>query len=175
MKDQISGTSAGTGSGMIKSVKRSMEPLGAKWTRMVGGGQVLSNELESSILSTSICLEDWVIASTQHSLSSTTSSSSSSSPSSSSSSSSPSSYGAVLVYSPGRLSALLTPKDVVLLNLQQFALLFIADLGLNDSSSRRQNSSDNLKKAEEHCLVRPMAYAALLSLSGVGSLVIHRL
>ena len=80
----------------------------------------------------------------------------------------------MLVYSPGRLSALLNPKDVVLLNLQHFALLFIADLGLNDLSLRRQTSSNNLKRAEEHSLESPMAYAALLSLAGVGSLVMHR-
>lgn len=162
------GTGTGTGTGTGKEVKRTVEPMGSKWTSMVGGGLVLSKEIGIMTSSPSICLEDWVIASAHDAPSSSASSSSSSS------SSSISTSGAVLVYSPGRISALLRPKDVVLLNLQHFAVFFIADLGLNDASARRQNSSDNFKRAEEHSLESPMAYAALLSLAGVGSLVIHR-
>lgn len=172
-RDQTTGTGTGTGIGTGKDVKRTGEPMGSKWTSMVGGGPVLSKGTGIMASSPSICLEDWVIASAHDALSSSFSSPSSSS-SSASSSSATSAFGAVLVYSPGRMSALLRPKDVVLLNLQQFALFFIADLGLNDASARRQNSSDNLKRAEEHSLESPMAYAALLSLAGVGSLVIHR-
>jgi hypothetical protein len=177
-RDQTTGTGIGTGigtgtsTGTGKEVKRTVEPMGSKWTSMVGGGPVLSKETGIMTSSPSICLEDWVIASAHDAPSSCASSSSSSS--NSSSSSSISAFGAVLVYSPGRISALLLPNDVVLLNLQHFALFFIADLGLNDASARRQNSSDNQKRAEEHSLESPMAYAALLSLAGVGSLVIHR-
>ena len=162
------GTSTGTGTGTGKEVKRTVEPMGSKWTSMVGGGPVLSKETGIMSSSPSICLEDWVIASAHDAPSSASLSSSSSS------SSSMSAFGAALVYSPGRISALLRPKDVVLLNLQHFALFFIADLSSNDASARRQNSGDNLKRAEEHSLESPMAYAALLSLAGVGSLVIHR-
>jgi hypothetical protein len=176
-RDQTTGTGIGTGIGTTtgagtgKDVKRAVEPMGSKWTSMVGGGPVLSKETGIMTSSPSICLEDWVIASAHDAPSSASSSSSSST---STSSSSISAFGAVLVYSPGRISALLRPKDVVLLNLQHFALFFIADLGLNDASARRQNSSDNLKRAEEQSLEGPLAYAALLSLAGVGSLVIHR-
>ena len=82
--------------------------------------------------------------------------------------------GAVFVHTIGRFSALLSPRDAVTLNLTNIALLFIADLSLNDSSSRRQNSSDNVKRSDEIAMEQPWAVAGVLSLSGVGSLVIHR-
>ena len=62
----------------------------------------------------------------------------------------------------------------VSLNLEHLALLFIADMSQNDSSYRRQNSSDNVKRFEEIAMEDPMTMAAALSLAGAGSLVIHR-
>jgi hypothetical protein len=82
--------------------------------------------------------------------------------------------GCILAYAPGRLSALLNPRDAVSLNMESLVLLFIADQSQNDSSYRRQNSSDNMKQYEEISLEQPLDIATLLSLAGVGSLVVHR-
>ena len=82
--------------------------------------------------------------------------------------------GAVLVNIPGKLSSLLSPRDAITFNLEHFALLFIADMSQNDSSYRRQNSCENVKRFEEIAMEDPMAMAAALSLAGAGSLVIHR-
>ena len=84
------------------------------------------------------------------------------------------SAGAVLVHTMGRLSSLLSPRDAVALNLEHFSLLFIADMSQNDSSYRRQNSTDNVKQLDEIAMESPLVMAAALSLAGAGSLVIHR-
>ena len=80
----------------------------------------------------------------------------------------------VLSYAPGKFAALLNPRDVSTMNLEAFALMFCADMMQNDSSFRRQNSSDNSKLKDELNLEVPLAMAATLSLCGAGSLVAHR-
>ena len=80
----------------------------------------------------------------------------------------------VFSYAPGKFSALLNPRDASTMNLEAFALMFCADLMQNDSSFRRQNSSDNSKLKDELNLEVPLAMAATLSLCGAGSLVAHR-
>jgi hypothetical protein len=57
------------------------------------------------------------------------------------------------------------------MNFEHVGLLFASDLGQTDLSYRRTNAGDNLKSQEELKLEQPLQYAALLSLSGFGSMV----
>jgi hypothetical protein len=156
-----------------------IEPLGARWSSIVGG-ELLLNGIKGAHVATpslplTLSVEDWVAASAPPSSSlSTISSKAGSSASPKGDLSSAFSTAAVLVHCPGRLSSLLSPRDAVSLSLHHVGLLFIADMGLNDKSYRRQNSLDNLKRTDEICMEDPLALAAILSLSGVGSLVVHR-
>lgn len=156
-----------------------VEPLGARWSSIVGGELLLNGMKGARITAPSLPLtlsvEDWVTASAPPSSSLpsfSTKAGSAASPKGDLSS--VFSTAAVLVHCPGRLSSVLSPRDVVSLSLHNLGLLFVADMGLNDTSYRRQNSLDNLKRSEEICMEDPLALAAVLSLSGVGSLIVHR-
>lgn len=155
------------------------EPLGARWSNIIGGELFLSGmkgaPSAAPSLPLTLSVEDWVAASAPPSSAPSAISSraaSASGPKGDLSTSFPA--AAVLVHCPGRLSSLLSPRDAVSLSLHHVGLLFIADMGLSDTSYRRQNSMDNLKTTDEICMEDPLALAAILSLSGVGSLVLHR-
>ena len=107
----------------------------------------------------SLALQDWIVAAERKIVAAATAP--------------PPSVG-ILSYAPGKFSALLNPRDASTMNLEAFALMFCADLMQNDSSFRRQNSSDNSKLKDELNLEVPLAMAATLSLCGAGSLVAHR-
>ena len=176
---------------IISSHDKACDPLGCKWTNMVGGesirpsvqgnktGVSSSSSFSASSTVLSPALEDWIQACTP--LPSTSSSSSSSSSSSKAAAASkgetqhpPLHYGALFAYCPGKVSAFLSPRDAVCLNLKQLALLVISDMGLSDASYRRQNSVDNLKTPHEVRMEDPLSFASILSLAGAGSLVINR-
>jgi hypothetical protein len=79
-----------------------------------------------------------------------------------------------IVYGPGRFGSQFFPKDMAsCLSLEKVAFIFCSDLGYNDSSIRRQNSSDNQRQPQEIVSELPLSLAASASLSGVGAMVIN--
>ena len=73
----------------------------------------------------------------------------------------------LLVYIPGRLSSILNPRELAMYNFETISFMYLNNLGVNDSSYRRQNTADNMKDPTDLSLEDPVSYAALLSLSGV--------
>lgn len=78
---------------------------------------------------------------------------------------------AIFSYVPCKISCFLNPGELATFNFENVGFLFVADLGQNDSSYRRQNSMDNLKSLREVRLESPLRVLALASLAGVGTLV----
>ena len=80
----------------------------------------------------------------------------------------------LLSYSLGRISSsVLSPMEASSMNLQSLALLICLDMSHNDNSTRRQMSADVLKTKRQLISEQPLLYSAILSLSGVGSMVCH--
>ena len=59
------------------------------------------------------------------------------------------------------------------MNLEDVNLLFCSDMGLNDSSFRRQNTMDNVKIGSEIDCENPLKMAGYASLAGTSSLVFN--
>lgn len=78
-----------------------------------------------------------------------------------------------LVYVPGRFGSFLNPKNLAIMNLEDVNLLFCSDMGLNDSSFRRQNTMDNVKTGSEIDCENPLKMAGYASLAGTSSLVFN--
>eukprot|EP01041_Mallomonas_annulata_P001674 gene1674-3234_t len=72
---------------------------------------------------------------------------------------------------PGRLGSLLNPRDLAVLNMSSISLVIIVDLSHNDASYRRQTSSDIQKRSKDIITEDASHLAALLSLTGVSSIV----
>lgn len=157
--DRIAGSTIVPEGQSIRASFKGMVAVGGKWSHMVGGEAYLA--AGEKVVPANLSLQDWIAACNKK-------------PSVVGKGDTPLGSGCILAYAPGRLSALLNPRDVVSLNMESLALLFIADQSQNDSSYRRQNSSDNMKQYEEIALEQPLDVATLLSLAGVGSLVVHR-
>lgn len=80
----------------------------------------------------------------------------------------------LLSYSLGRISSsVLSPMEASAMNLQSLALLICLDMSHNDNSTRRQMSADVLKTKRQLISEQPLLYSAVLSLSGVGSMLCH--
>jgi hypothetical protein len=79
----------------------------------------------------------------------------------------------LLAYSLGRVGSLLSPAEIVAMNLERLSLFVSVDLGHTDSSYRRQNSVDVLKRPREIESEQPLVVAAVMALSGTGSQLIH--
>ena len=75
------------------------------------------------------------------------------------------------VHVPGRLSSILPPTDLALMDLSKVAMVVVLDCGNNDASYRRQNVIDNKKSPRELVNDDPCRMAALLTLCGVNSVV----
>lgn len=67
----------------------------------------------------------------------------------------------LFVYSTGRLGSMLSPTDFVATDLEAVLLLVSCDLGMNDTSYRRQNVLDNVKSPAEISLENPLALQGL--------------
>lgn len=81
----------------------------------------------------------------------------------------------LFAFLPGRLvGSLLTPRELVNLDCRRLALAFVADWTQTDSSYRRQQSIDSRKQPEELSAECPRNVAALLSLAGVGCVVVRQ-
>jgi hypothetical protein len=80
---------------------------------------------------------------------------------------------ALLAYTLGRVGSLLSPAEIVAMNLERLSLFVSVDLGHSDSSYRRQNSVDVLKRPREIESEQPLVVAAVMALSGTGSQLIH--
>ena len=80
----------------------------------------------------------------------------------------------IYINSLGRLGSLISPRELSTLNYEKVHFALIADNSYNFTSFRRQESSDNLKEIHDiHC-ENPIKMVALLSLSGVNSIVSYR-
>lgn len=79
----------------------------------------------------------------------------------------------LFVYTLGRFGSILSPKEISAMNLEGIALLATVDLAYNDTSYRRQNSIDVLKKVKDLENETPLVMAMILTLSGVGCYVQH--
>ena len=76
-------------------------------------------------------------------------------------------------YSPGRIGSVLSPRDLSVMNIETVACIICTDMSHNDTSFRRQNSTDNQKQRSEVLTEAPLQMSALASLSGCGSLIMH--
>jgi hypothetical protein len=74
----------------------------------------------------------------------------------------------------GRIGSVLSPRELASLNYEKLFLAVIVDFGYNFMSFRRQESADNLKGVADIRCESSVRMAALMSLSGVGSLVSQR-
>jgi len=72
---------------------------------------------------------------------------------------------------PGRFGSALIPRDLSVVNLESIGFAFISDLVYNDISHRQQTATDIQKKEIEIKSEHPLHMAALLSLTGVCSIV----
>jgi len=75
------------------------------------------------------------------------------------------------LYTLGRFGSLLLPSDISVMNLEKVNFLILFDGGNNDASYRRQNSMDVTKSRFDIDRENPLNMIALLSLSGVNSIV----
>lgn len=78
---------------------------------------------------------------------------------------------ACYVHVPGKLSSILPPTDLALMDLSKVAMAVILDCGNNDASYRRQNVVDNKKSPRELVNDDPSRIAAMLTLCGVNSVI----
>lgn len=75
------------------------------------------------------------------------------------------------VHVPGKLSSILPPTDLSLIDFSRLSLAVIVDGGNNDASYRRQNVVDNKKSQRELANDDTAKVAALLTLCGVNTVV----
>jgi hypothetical protein len=77
----------------------------------------------------------------------------------------------LFAYCLGRFGSILSPSDIAVMNLEKLQFFCCLDNTFNDVSYRRQNSADVLKNIEDIELEKGYEMSALLSLSGVNSLI----
>ena len=79
----------------------------------------------------------------------------------------------LFTYCLGRFGGLLLPKDVSTVNLERLLFVACMDQSHNDTSYRRLNSTDVLKRPSEVKNEASLRMTAIMSLCGVGSMVVN--
>jgi len=83
------------------------------------------------------------------------------------------SNSSLLLYTLGRASATLSPMELSCMDFRLLAFIGLFDLSHNELSARRQLSSDVLKTTRHISSEQSLLISAVVSLSGVGSLLVH--
>lgn len=80
---------------------------------------------------------------------------------------------ALLAFTLGRFGSVLPPIEIATMNMEPVAMFFCVDTSNNDTSNRRQISSDVLKTVKSVDAEQPLVMAAICSLAGVGGVLMQ--